>query len=94
LRDPLCFDTERWFAQIVRDECHSFSLADGVEPGEVRREKLVNELGDASATLALGNEGGTFLDRWQGIRDRYRQSADAKEGKVVLGIADPDAIER
>ena len=79
---------------LVRDECHSSSLAGGVELGKVRRKKLVNELGDASATRACGNEGGAFLDRWEGIRDRYRQPADVKEGKVVLSITDPDAIER
>lgn len=69
-------------------------LAGGVELCQVRRKKLVNELGDASATRSGGNEGGAFLDRWHGIRDRYWQPADVKEGKVVLGIADPDAIER
>ena len=81
-------------ALLVRDECHRPSLTGRAELGKVRRKKLVNELGHARATRACGNEGGTLPDRWQGIRDRHRQPADVKECKVVLGIADPDAIER
>jgi hypothetical protein len=66
--------------------------AGDVELGKLCRKKLVNELNDASATRACGNQGNAFLDRWQGIRDRYNQPANVTEGKVVFGIADPDAI--
>jgi len=93
-RSTLVRHVEQPLALIVRDECHSHSLAGGVDLGKVRRKKSVNEFGDASATRACGDEGGVLLDRCLGIRNRYRQPADVKEGKVVLGIADPDAIER
>ena len=91
-RPTLLRHVDQRLALLVLDECHSSLLAGGVELGKLRRKKLVNQLGHAGATRACGNEGGAFLDRWQGIRDRYKQPADVKERKVVLAIADPDAI--
>ena len=82
------------FAPPVRNDCRSSSGANGVELGKACREKLVNELGDAGATRARGDESSVLLHRRHGIRDRYRQPADIKKGKVIFGIADTDTIER
>jgi hypothetical protein len=62
-RPTLVRHIEQRLALLIRDECHSSSLAGGVELGKVRREKLVNEFGDAGATHTCGNEGGALLDR-------------------------------
>jgi hypothetical protein len=93
-RSTLLRHVEQRLALLVRSKRRWSSLAGRVELGQTRRKKLVDELGDASAARARGNEGGALLDHWQGIRDCYRHPADVKQGKVVLGVADADAIER
>src|ERR1019366_8450772 len=60
--------------------------------GEVVDDHAVDELRDALASLAVRDEVGLILEGIERVRDRDTQPARAKEGVVVLGVADPDQV--